>query len=283
MMSILYLILIILGVSFQNIIKKPYSDKTEGRGVYTFSFLTSLAAMAFYAVTSAGFSLKAEVLVYSLMFAAAFTAATVFTVKAIVVGSLSLTALIVSYSLMIPTFYGLVFLKEPISPGLLPGIALMLLSILLTNKKTDEAKINFKWIVYVSLAAVGNGMCSVVQKMQQVAFDGNFKNEFMMMAMAIAAVILLVCSLKAERRDMLFCIKHGWLQGLSCGIANGAVNMSVMILSSIMSVSIMFPMISVGGIVLTYLMSVFYYKESLNKSQHIGVVLGLISVVFLNI
>ena len=35
-MEFLYLVSIILGISIQNIVKKPYADKTNGKGVYFF-------------------------------------------------------------------------------------------------------------------------------------------------------------------------------------------------------------------------------------------------------
>ena len=47
-----YLISIILGVSFQSIAKKAFTKKTLGKDVFFFSFLTSLAAMVFFLVTS---------------------------------------------------------------------------------------------------------------------------------------------------------------------------------------------------------------------------------------
>ena len=45
----------------------------------------------------------------------------------------------------------------------------------------------------------------------------------------------------------------------------------------------MFPVISGGGIVLTFLISLFNHKEKLSKWQLIGSGLGLISVVLLKL
>ena len=49
------------------------------------------------------------------------------------------------------------------------------------------------------------------------------------------------------------------------------------------SKSLMFPLISAGGIVLTWIISLFFYKEKLTLKQNIGMVLGVISIVFLNL
>jgi multidrug transporter EmrE-like cation transporter len=68
-----------------------------------------------------------------------------------------------------------------------------------------------------------------------------------------------------------------------CGLANGLVNLFVMIASTIIPNSVMFPLISAGGIVLTWIISVFLYKEKLSMKQNIGLVLGIVSIVFLNL
>ena len=282
-MSIFYLTSIILGVAFQNVAKKPYTQKTQGRGVYIFSCMTSFVAMLFFIFTAGGFSFDAGLIFYAFLFAASYLSASVFCVMAIAYGSLSLTALITSYSLMLPTLYGIVFLKDPIGSGLIPGIVMLVISLFLTNKKSDDTKITLKWIVCVFIAAVGNGMCSVTQKMQQVVYDGAFKNEFMIIALAMVVVMLLILAFAKERKDMKEFVKAGWVPAISCGVVNGIVNLFVMVLSGLMAASVMFPLISVGGIVVTYIVSRFYYKESITKSQSIGFVLGLVAIVLLNI
>lgn len=282
-MNIFYLASIILGVAAQNIIKKPYTDKTGDKGVYFFSGITSLAAMLFFIVSSGGIEWNSGILPYSAGFALSYTCCTVFTVIAIASGSLSLTSLIIQYSLMLPTVYGLIFLKDSIGKGFIPGIVLLIISLVLINKKSEEARFSFKWIISVLLAFFGNGMCSVVQKMQQVKYDGAYKNEFMIAALAMVVIVCGILSIAKEKRDMKLCIKSGWLLGLICGVMNGIVNLFVMILSGKMPVALMFPLISAGGIIVTYIVSRFFYKEKLTKMQFAGFILGIASVVFLNI
>jgi drug/metabolite transporter (DMT)-like permease len=81
---------------------------------------------------------------------------------------LSLTSLFISYSLLLPTFYGLIFLGDKVSIFFAPAIILLVTSLFLINKRSDKKQINPKWIFYVVLATVGNGFCSVIQKMQQM-------------------------------------------------------------------------------------------------------------------
>ncbi len=282
-MSALYLISIILGVAFQNVVRKPYTDKTQGKGVYFFGFLVSLAAMVFFIATSGGLKWNSGLILYGALFALAYSVATVAATVAVSCGSLSITTLIISYSLMIPAVYGLVFLKDPFSFGLILGFILLMISLYLINSRGEDSKVTFKWIVAVFLGFFGNGMCSVIQKMQQVKFEGNYKNEFMIVALAIVVVFLGIFAFVKERKDIKIYAKAGWHMALLCGIANGVVNLFVMILSGLMPVSVMFPMISAGGIIVTYLVSRYYYKEKLTKAQFFGFVTGIASVIFLNI
>lgn len=282
-MKFFYLISIILGCAFQNIIRKPYTQKTSGKGVYFFSLLSSLAAMLFFIITSNGFAWNKGLVIYSAIFALSYITGTVFSLAAVAYGSLSLTALMISYSLLLPTVYGLIFLDDPIGLGLLPGLILLLVSLFLINSKSADTPLTPKWIICVFLAFIGNGMCSVIQKAQQTAFNGDFKNEFMILALLMVVLLLSVFVVIKERKETKAFAKAGWHIALGSGVANGIVNLFVMILSGIMPVSLMFPMISAGGIVITFIVSKFFYKEQLTKKQFFGFVFGMISVVFLNI
>lgn len=239
--------------------------------------------MLFFIITSGSFEWNTGLILYAVLFALSYATATVSSVAAVAYGSLSLTALIISYSLMLPTVYGLIFLKDPIGFGLIPGLVFLIISLFLTNQKSSDSSLRFQWIICVILAFIGNGMCSVIQKMQQIAFDGAYKSEFMVLSLAIVAGFLSILVLIKERKDIKMLAKSGWHLALVCGVLNGIVNLFVMILSNRMPLSLMFPMISAGGIIITYIVSKFVYKEKLAKTQFIGFILGLVAVVFLNI
>ena len=281
-MNAIYLISVILVLSLQNVMKKGYT-KRNGGGVYLFGVLTCLSATVFFLVTSGGLQWNTRILPYSLAFASAYITAMISSIMAIQCGSLSLTSLVVSYSLMIPSLYGLLFLDESVSFGFYPGILLLVISLVLINKPGEKKPINFKWIIYVILAFLGNGMCSVFQKMQQVVFEGAYKNELMIVALVAGAIVLAIISFIKEGKQVSTYIKNGWFFGLFSGVFNGIANLFVMILSNRTSASFMFPLISAGGIIVTYLISKWVYKEELSKRQFAGFILGIASVIFLNI
>lgn len=283
MWNAIYLISIIMGISSQNIFKKPYANKTGGRGVYWFNTVLSLTAVLFFVVTSKRLQFHGSLVPYAIGFAVTYMMASVFSVKAISCGALSLTALFSSYSLMIPTFYGLIWLKDPIRKGFIPGILLLIVSLYLINKKSETCKISLRWIVYVILSVFGNGMCTIFQKMQQVAMDGNYKNEFMILALGMVCITMFLLAFFQDRRGIKDFKNGGCHWAVLCGLMNGMVNLFVMILSKRMPVSLMFPLISSGGIIITATVARFVYKEKMTRMQFIGFLTGVGCIVFLNL
>lgn len=282
MTNALYVIIITVSLAVQNIAKKPYTEKTNGKGVYFFTAAASFFAMLFFALTSGKPSFCTEYLPYSLLFALFYCMTTVFTVLAVSSGSLSLTSLFISYSLMLPTLYGLIFLKDPVSRGFIPGIILLIVSLLLINGKNDSGKISFKWIIKVITAVVTNGLCALVQNAEQRHLGGMYKSEFMTAALLIVTVVMALASLLKEKQELRAYIKSGWIFGMITGIMNGVSNLFVMLASAKMSISLLFPLVSAGGIITTYAVSRFLYKEKLSPQQLAGLLIGICSVALLN-
>ena len=285
-MNAFYLTCIIVGNTSQSVLKKIYS-KNNGRGVYFFNSLTSFSAMIFFIIAAiainGGLDFELSVLPYSIAFAVSFALSAIGSLIAISCGSLSLTSLIIQYSMMVPAFYGILFLNDGVSVGLIFGIILLAVSLVLINKKVDGVVFSVKWIVSVLVAFCGNGMCSVVQKMQQLKFDGAYKDEFMIMAMLTVCVIACSLSIAKERKEIVSCARGGLHLGLICGVLNGIVNLSALILTGLMPLSLMFPLISSGGIITTYIVSRLVYKESLSRLQFVGFILGIASIVLMNL
>lgn len=283
MLNALYLIVIILGASGQGIVKKPYTQKTNGEGVYFYNTVLSASALLFFVITSSKPDFVWSIVPYSIAFAFAYALSSIFMVLAIAHGSLSLTSLFISYSLIVPTLFGLIFLKDPISKGFAIGLVLLVISIFLINNYNEKVKFSFKWVIFVLLSFIGNGMCTVVQKMQQIQSEGKYKNEFMIIALVIVTIVMIIFTILKECKEIKFYAKSGWHWAIICGVLNGIVNLFVMILSGRMAVSIMFPLISAGGLVVTYIVSRFLYKEKLTKVQFVGFIFGLSAVVFLSV
>ncbi len=287
-MNYLLLFFVVMGVSMQGILKKAYNNKVTN-GVYSFSAVSTLAAMVIFIITlKDSFTYSLPLFAYSVAFAAAFCTAAVTNMLALATGALSLTSLVTQYSLIIPTAYGLILLNEEAGPYLYIGIALLLISLFFINieEKGEKKRITLKWGFYALLAFIGNGLCSTIQKAQVVAFDGKYASEFMIVALALVTFFLLIIAFCTEKKEALPNIKAGWWHIILCGLAVGLVNFLVIVLSDESTgipASVMFPIIAAGGILVSSLFSVFLYKEKLSKYQIIGLVLGTFSIIILNL
>ena len=269
----------------QNILKKGYL-KGGGTGVYVFSAMTVITACLFFLCMSIGkASFSPRVLPYVIGFAGGYTAATVFNFLALHSGPLSLTSLFLSYSLLIPTAYGLIFDGDEIGLFLIIGFVLLAVSIFLINSKGKEGeeKVTFKWLVFALLGLIGNGVCSTVQSAQSKTFEGRYDSLFMVIALAVVSLFLIGMTIVKERELIPTSLKGGIILMIAVGLSNGVVNLLVMLCSKTIDKSLLFPLISAGGIVVTWIVSTFIYKEKLSLKQNLGMLLGVASIVFLNL
>lgn len=85
-----------------------------------------------------------------------------------------------------------------------------------------------------------------------------------------------------ENKNIGKCIKTGAHWYIICGLANGLTNLFVLLLAKYPA-SIVFPVISAGGILATALVGILIYKEKLSTMQTIGMILGTASIILLNI
>jgi len=278
------LILVIVMLTLQNIVQKQYNLKTATPNAFLFGSCSAFCAMLFYMVSAKfRFDFNPEFMGYSIGFALCYSTSMIGHFLAIKWGSLSLTALIQSYGLIIPTLYGIIGLGEWLNIIGIIGIILLLISLFLIVDRKDKKTFSFKWALSMVAAFVGNGMCSTVQKMQQVRFEGAYKQEFMMLAMLISSVILIIASLFNKEQYKNSGFVTGLKFGAINGTANGIVNLLVMILTGTIANSILFPSVSAGGIIAGFLLATFVYKEKLTRIQLIGYEIGTISIILLNL
>ena len=127
---------------------------------------------------------------------------------------------------------------------------------------------------------MGNGLAGVMQKMQQVRFDGAYKNEFMGFALLAAGLCFIVISLCRKGPMDVRC---SLLHGIPSGVSNGIANLLILILTGMIPNTILYPTVSAGSIVMGCLVSVLLYRERPNSRQLMGYALGAAAAVLLNL
>lgn len=287
-MNYFLLFLTALFIVFQKVIQDRYNAKCRS-GVFLFSGMISFFAMCFFMAVNRDWTWSSELIIPAISFGLSYAAATVFVVLAIKCGSLAKTTLITSYSLLVPAFAGLIILREPIGIPMIAGMILLVLSLWLTNhrKKTADApkeKISLKWLVFVLLGFVGNGMCSTVQKLapHYLGADVNLTLSTIA-ALALSTVVLIAASFLTKETDLKSTLRVGGPLSLFCGLFNGAVNYLAIYLNQFIPASVMFPVLSAGEIILIVPYSLLVRREKFTAAQWIGFGVGVVSVVLLNL
>ena len=283
------LVLVSLTVhQFEAMIVKHYGKK-YGKGGMLFNAFICLFSMIYFIITDKGglqFTPKlwAYGLVNSTMYALGFYTA----YAAYKTGSFGLTRLLSSFGVIIPTFYGIVFLKEPTTVFTYIALVLILISLFLMNyqkrdENTPKEKISVKWVVFVILTVLSNAVITIIGRMQVDAFDDKYKNEFLMISLAGATVALFILGIILERDSFKQTIKHGFLYGAGAGIFNGINNLLILITYTYLPLSLTSPVKSGLGIVISFVMSLVIYKEKFTRRQLISACIGVIAVVLMNL
>ena len=287
-MNYFLLFLTALFIVFQKVIQDRYNAKCRS-GVFLFSGMISFFAMCFFMAVNRNWVWSSELIIPAVSFGLSYAAATVFVVLAIKCGSLAKTTLITSYSLLVPAFAGLIILREPLGIPMLAGMILLVLSLWLTNHRkktadTPQEKISLKWLVFVLLGFVGNGMCSTVQKLapHYLGADVNLTLSTIA-ALGLSTVVLIAASFLTKETDLKTTLRVGGPLSLFCGLFNGAVNYLAIYLNQFIPASVMFPVLSAGELILIVPYSLLVRRERFNAKQWAGFAVGVVSVVLLNL
>ncbi len=287
-MNYFLLFLTALFIIFQKVCQDRYNAKRDS-GVFFFSGMISFFAMCFFMAVNRNWVWSNELIIPAIAFGLSYAAATVFVVLAIKCGSLAKTTLITSYSLLVPAFAGLIVLREPIGVPMLVGMVLLVLSLWLTNyRKTapdaPKEKITAKWVIFVLLGFIGNGMCSTVQKLTPhfLGADVN-QNLYMIVALGLSSAVLITASFLTKETDLKATLRVGAPLSLFCGLFNGAVNYLAIYLNQFIPASVMFPVLSAGEIILIVPYALLVRREKFTAVQWVGFGVGVASVILLNL
>ena len=284
------MLLILLGLlahQFETMIVKHYGKKYQKGGMF-FNAIICLFAMIYFIVTDkGGFQLPKGIWIYgilnSFMYAIGFYTGYV----AYKTGSFGLTRLFTSFGVIISTFYGIVFLKEPTTIFTYIALVMILLSLFLMNyQKQDDGekqKISLVWVICVLLVVLSNAAIAIIGRMQFGVYGDAYKNEFLIISLAGAALSLLILGLILERDSFRTTIKHGLLYGGAAGIFNGINNLIILVTYNYLDISFTSPVKSGLGIVIGMLFSILFYKEKFSKRQLASAVIGIVAVVLMNI
>ncbi len=251
------------------------------------------------------FFLPAEGILTAAVFGVIFSATVFFNLIALDFGPLSITNLIINFSLVVPLGYGFVFLDESVTPPRVVGIGLFVVCMFLFCNPWEKTAApaasprkkgkTLTWILLTMASFATNGMLMLIQKDYALKTDNAYAVSFLLYSYLFATVCsgLLGGILKLVRRSpkapevnsespRCFWMVMGGLV-LLVGLSNFALNFAVILLATRMDAAIVYPVIQGGGPVIVTLASYFLFREKLTLPKWAGVVLGSVGIVLLNL
>lgn len=290
------------------LISKYFLEKAPKNNFYTFIFNGVSSVVVVLALLCMGGFGEASLFTILLGFAFGLTSAiqAVTRMMALNVGPLSYTGVIISFSTVISALSGVMFFNESIGWSQIVGIILMLFSFYFAvQTPNEEKKANLRWLILSLISFVSCGAIGIMQKIHQ---STDYKTEinafliisFIIMALtcAVSALISymngarsrLSCTAKSEdnsynaptakftsRKLIIFLA----LTATACGICAALNNKFNLYLSGVIDSALFFPLVNGGNLILSTLAALVIFKEKLSKTQWIGVVIGIVAVIFL--
>ena len=282
------MLLVVLGLlvhQFEAMIVKHYGNK-HGKGGMFFNAIICLFAMIYFFITdTGGLQFQKGIIIYGLINSTMYAVGFYSAYAAYKTGSFGLTRLFTSFGVIISTFYGIIFLNEPTSIFTYIAFIMILISLFLMNYNKQEEntqKITLKWVINVILTVVSNAAIAVIGRIQFGLFGDTYKNEFLIISLAGAAISLLILGVIFERNSFKATIKNGIFYGAAAGIFNGINNLLILVTYNYLPISFTSPVKSGLGMVISFLMSIFLYKEKFTRRQLVSAGIGIVAVVLMN-
>jgi len=274
---------VIFFTVIQSACTKLYNQKYDNS--YVFNGIKSLVALCIFAVIMINrMSFHFPTMLYGMLYGLLLSVSMYSGYKALYLGPMSLTSLLVSFSVLIPIIYGILFCSEAMTVYKGAGIIFLILTIIFVNigNMNISAAKDKKWMFFVLMTFLANGICSVLQKMHQTSFPGMYCSEFMFFAMILSACIfVLIMIMKTDYKT--FKTLPGKKYAAVAGVANVAANYFTLSISGLENASVLYPAISAGTILLTLICGMSVFKERLKYNHFIALVFGIISIVLLKI
>ena len=286
-MGTLLIVLSILSHQGEGMIVKHYGKK-YGSGGMLFNAVICLFSMLFFVLTDKnGFyfppMLFAFGFVSCLMYAAGFG----FMYLALQCGSYALTRLIASLSGIISILYGIILLNEPANAVTWLAFGLVFLAVFLMNyqkkEQSEEKGFSLKWLIYVIITAVSNGLIAVITRMQQIYFNDACSNEFKLLSLGGACIALLIIGAFTDQGRFRDTLRHGTLHGTLAGLLNGINNYLTMAVYLFIPISLATSLKTGLEILASFAISVLIYREKFTRRQVIGAVIGIAALILLQL
>lgn len=210
-------------------------------------------------------------------------------------GPVSITVLIINFSVVVPTTVSAIVFKEDIYISQFLGVLCLLISFPLSMKESTggEKKANSKWLLLTVVTLIANSLIMTIQKMFKITASyaeapDTSSNTFLLFLYIFSAIFALIVYFvntkkeNSERRTFKFgksVIGFAVAMGLDLAIYQKFYMTANMTIPG----SFFFPTFTGIQSTSMTIIGIILFGDRLNKRQFLGVIMGILAVVLLNV
>ena len=287
---ILLFITAILLFTFQNISFKQfnldYMKNTASYFIFNAIYFTMICII--YVVIGINTSFfEFSVIALGSLFAVSFIAAMYFYMKAMENGPLGLSFLFFSAGMLVPILFGIIFYSEPAPFHRLIGLILLFVAFFISVKGKGGSKMNKKWIIYILLGSLSNGVIGIAIKLCRIVISEYALTEFLFLGFGQAAIISLIIGVfligKYKAKISHFCAIPFMIIVILAAVTTAGGNYIMVLLSLNVSALVQFPVINGSLVITSIITSRMVYQEQVTKQHLLAIIIGLVAIVMLSL
>ena len=206
-------------------------------------------------------------------------------IRAMSVGNVSLTVLIVNSSMIIPILGSALFFNEQFGVLRIIGIITIVISLIFNVEKNSD-KTERKWLCLAISAFVLNSALAVCQQIFGKSECGGERTSFVawsyLLATAISFLVYLILKLKTKKQGRAP-LRAMLIYGLFAGVFLGVFQLVNTKAISEIDAGLLFPIYNSGTLILSTLIGVFVLKDKLKRKQILSILVGVVGIVLINL
>lgn len=208
-------------------------------------------------------------------------------IKALSVGNVSITVLLVNFAVIFPILVSALVFHEPIGFLQYIAMALIAISFIISTDFTKREKSTVKWLIPAIFAVLSNGMNNVVQKLFATRYtDPKFTTSYVAWGYIFATVfsVILYVIFACTGRKKTFPNKWNMIgYSAATGIILGVFQFFNTQGAARIPGTIFFPTYAGAAIILSALSGVVLFRDKLTKKQICGIACGTAALVLMNL
>ncbi|GEM_PF-3618124 len=265
-----------------------------------FNFLLAIVALISFAITGVaadGLAFHQQTFMYAILRAIGYVIGSYGYIEAVHTGPLLITIIISQMGSLIPIVFSMLFLHEQPDFLTIFGMIILFVALYLFNSKkgqkdAEPIKTPLYWL-WVFSSFAGNGLTMLATKLQQYAEPGMHRSEYLFWSMlfvtAVFGIMLLVDWARLSKATSNIPKSRGIPSGFMLGVmwaaiyslSNSAQNFIGTITVEKLPAIIAY-MVSTGfGILFSFLIARFFYKEKVSKLQYAGIISATVGLFLL--